>query len=226
MQLKQWSKRKLSSEGKIIIAKTFGLSQIIYHLQNTTYEPKHLKEIENIVYKFIWNGPDKIKREIIKKDFNQGGLKGPDILSLDKTLKLKQVLRAGISNHSIKYAQKLIIDLNQPTIRGQPCDQFSLIGQKEYHLINKKVISDIILDCKGVSKDHIYRLGKIDINQLKHLHSNLGPLEMPQIRNECKLSLVKKLTSTRPRKCTFYGPNSTQFLVEFMSRSWNFFDKE
>jgi hypothetical protein len=58
-------------------------------MQNTYLDSKMIKEIESIVYKYIWKGPDKIKREIIQKDYIEGGLKGPNIEALDKTLKLK-----------------------------------------------------------------------------------------------------------------------------------------
>ncbi len=42
-------------------------TQVIYNLQNSYYEPKHIKQIENIIYKLIWKGPDKIKRKILVK---------------------------------------------------------------------------------------------------------------------------------------------------------------
>jgi len=93
-QVKQWEKRNLTTEGRIIISKTFGISQVVYNMQSTFFEPKDIKEIEKIVYKFIWKGPDKIKRKIIQGGYADGGLKGPNIEALDKTLKLKQVLRA------------------------------------------------------------------------------------------------------------------------------------
>jgi len=93
VQLKAWERPNLSVEGRILVAQTFGISQIIYQMQNTYLEPNHIKEIEGIIYKYIWKGPDKIKRTIIQKDSCEGGLKGPNIEILDKTLKMKQVFR-------------------------------------------------------------------------------------------------------------------------------------
>jgi len=40
-----------------------------------------MREIEHTVYKFIWNGPDKIKRDVMKSINNTRGLKAPDIFS-------------------------------------------------------------------------------------------------------------------------------------------------
>jgi hypothetical protein len=67
-QLDLWKKRNLTTEGRILISKTFGISQVVYNLQNTVYQMEDLKKIERIIYKYIWKGPDKIKREIIKQD--------------------------------------------------------------------------------------------------------------------------------------------------------------
>jgi len=60
-----------------------------------------------LLYKFIWNkrwdgkAKDRIKRELIKGPYDKGGLKGPDVYSLDESLKYKQLLRQIGSGHSI-----------------------------------------------------------------------------------------------------------------------------
>jgi hypothetical protein len=60
-----------------------------------------------LLYKFIWNkrwdskAKDRIKRELIKGPYDKGGLKGPDVYSLDESLKYKQLLRQMESGHSI-----------------------------------------------------------------------------------------------------------------------------
>jgi len=42
--LKGWSKRSLSIFGRNLVLKTFGLSQIIYTMQNTLYPPDVIKK--------------------------------------------------------------------------------------------------------------------------------------------------------------------------------------
>ena len=50
-----WSRRGLSILGKIIIAKTFGISQVIFLMQSLSFTTEHFKKINALLYKFIWN---------------------------------------------------------------------------------------------------------------------------------------------------------------------------
>ncbi len=85
-QLIMWLPRSLSVEGKILITKTFGLSQLIYSFQMCKVEENDLLRIERLIYKFLWNkkwvgnqAPDRIKRSILKLSYEKGGLQVPDI---------------------------------------------------------------------------------------------------------------------------------------------------
>jgi len=80
-----WRMRQLTLQGKILIAKTFGVSQLIYSMRTTYIKNKEIKQIDNIIYKFIWNikpsskqVSGKIKREILQRSYEQGGLKAPN----------------------------------------------------------------------------------------------------------------------------------------------------
>jgi hypothetical protein len=65
-------------EGKTIIVKTFGLSQMIYNMQSYKIEQDELVKVERIIFKFLWsnsevqNGVDRIKRSIMKNDYSKG----------------------------------------------------------------------------------------------------------------------------------------------------------
>jgi len=97
-QLNIWRQRDLSLEGKIIIVKTFGLSQLIYSMQNQYFDLGYLIEIERIIFDFVWSKRGKggrnerIKRKILKNKYEKGGLKAPDIFSIDYSLKTKYFL--------------------------------------------------------------------------------------------------------------------------------------
>ena len=112
-KLKLWQSRHLTLEGKSLILKTFGISQLIYNMQCVTFEPKELKCIEQYIFNFLWNtrnineskARDRIKRTVMKNDYVHGGLKITDIECLDKSLKLKQYIRANKSNHIIREIQ-------------------------------------------------------------------------------------------------------------------------
>ena len=105
-QMANWSKRGLSTLGKILIAKTFGISQIIFLLQSMALDKSDFKKINEIVYKFIWNknfsaskAPERIKREIVNKPIKLGGLGMLDIEELDISLKLRAYGRLKDSRH-------------------------------------------------------------------------------------------------------------------------------
>jgi len=112
-QLIIWLQRALSIEGKILIVKTFGLSQLIYSLQMCEVKDSELIDIERIIFKFLWNkkwvgssAPDRIKRIFLKQSYSKGGLNVPDIGALNSALKAKQFSRAMNSSHPINLIQK------------------------------------------------------------------------------------------------------------------------
>jgi hypothetical protein len=105
-QMKKWSARHLSILGKILIVKTFGISQIVYVMQSLVLSKEHLKKLNSLLYKFIWNrhylaskAPERIKREIANKPLKLGGLGMLDLSMLDKSLKLKALARLSTSSH-------------------------------------------------------------------------------------------------------------------------------
>ena len=113
-KIKLWSHRQLTMEGKVLIVKTFGLSQIIYNMQSYGFDEPEIINTERIIFKFLWstndkqNGIDRIKRSIMKNDYEKGGMKVTDVESLDRSLKLKQFIRAHKSNHVISRIQALV----------------------------------------------------------------------------------------------------------------------
>jgi hypothetical protein len=110
-KIKLWSQRHLTLQGKTLIVKTFGLSQIIYNMQAYGFKDAEWINTERIIFKFLWstnenpNGIDQIKRAIMKNDYSKGGMKSTDVESLDRSLKLKQFIRAYNSNHIISKIQ-------------------------------------------------------------------------------------------------------------------------
>jgi len=116
-QLIRWLPRGLSVEGKLLIVKTFGISQLIYSLQICDINEREIKNIESIIFRFLWNkkwsnnvAPDRIKRTIMKLPHSKGGLKAPDIKTLNAALKTKQFLRAANSNHTIRNIQLYLLE--------------------------------------------------------------------------------------------------------------------
>jgi hypothetical protein len=101
-------------EGKILIVKTFGLSQIIYSLQSQEILDRDIKVVERLIFKFIWckdwekqRWTERIGRKVLKGEYEEGGLKAPDVECLNRALKLKQYIRAGNSKHAISRIQQI-----------------------------------------------------------------------------------------------------------------------
>ena len=103
---KTWSRRRLTTLGKILLVKTFGISQCIFLMQSFSFDQSHLKAVNHQLYKFIWNrhylaakAPERIKREIVNKPIKLGGLGMLDIEELDISLKLRAYGRLKDSRH-------------------------------------------------------------------------------------------------------------------------------
>ena len=105
-KLEPWSKRGLTLAGKILLTKTFGISQIIYVLQVLALEPADFKLLNSVLYKFMWNrhfkaakAPERIKREIINLPTKLGGFGMLELTKLDRSIKLRTLGRLIMSNH-------------------------------------------------------------------------------------------------------------------------------
>ena len=75
--LLSWSKRVLTPFGKITVLKSLAISKLNHLFMALPNPPERvIKELDSMFFKFIWkNSPDKIKRDIIIKDYENGGLK-------------------------------------------------------------------------------------------------------------------------------------------------------
>jgi hypothetical protein len=88
--LNLWSYRDLTYIGKVTVIKTLALPILVQCLTVLPNPPESiLNDIEKIFYKFLWNGKkDKIKRSVIINEYEEGGLKMPNIQSFYKALKM------------------------------------------------------------------------------------------------------------------------------------------
>ena len=93
----KWSKRNITPIGKITLIKSLFLSKI-NHILTVLPTPSgdYIVKLEKLFFSYIWDKkPDKIKRSIIKRNYNEGGLNMPDIDSVfkaSKTIWIKRLL--------------------------------------------------------------------------------------------------------------------------------------
>jgi len=118
LALKQWSKRNLSIFGRNLILKTFGLSQVLYSMQNSFFSASALKRIRTICFNFLWNKKsdkskayERVSRKVLYKPKSDDGINAPNIDNINKALKVKQLVRSMSPNnrHSISKIQADLI---------------------------------------------------------------------------------------------------------------------
>jgi hypothetical protein len=168
--------------GKILVTKTFGVSQLIYSLQSSRINENDVKDIDAFIFKFLWSkkgtgnrAPDRIKRIVMKQEYEKGGLKVTDIDSFDKALKLKQYLRASKCNHPIKYIQRYIIEtldydytIHQDFNRFSDLEDVVVSAQKSVNILTDKLrenINQSIGDNAEIQPFKIDILSGIDVKE-------------------------------------------------------------
>ena len=98
--IENWSLRSLTLFGKITVIKAFLASQLVYILTPLHSCRKTLKEINDLLFHFLWNGKnDKIKRKVMISDYEDGGAKMLDIISFNSALKTMWITKY-FDNHN------------------------------------------------------------------------------------------------------------------------------
>jgi hypothetical protein len=77
--LNMWKQRNITLLGKIIIIKSLAIPKIIYAASILCTPHYIIKQVQQLLYKFIWKSKDKIKRTYIINSVEDGGLSMIDI---------------------------------------------------------------------------------------------------------------------------------------------------
>lgn len=92
--LNMWRRRNLTMGSKIAVIKTYGITQMLYLSAILKIPDWAIKEMENTLYEFLWNGKQhKVKTKMVIQDYNDGGFKMCDFSIMDKIQKLKWLKR-------------------------------------------------------------------------------------------------------------------------------------
>ena len=157
--IKNWQKRNLSLYGKVIIAKTFLLSQISHILNSLFLQEEVLVEIDRIIFKFLWKKKvsnkkafEKVKRSILCKEVKEGGL---------GMISIKDQQRV----FSIKWLKKLVSeDENSNRLRELGSQYFHTLGGVHY-----------FIECQS------HQLDKNQLNKIKsHFWRSVASTWLPQ----------------------------------------------
>ena len=88
-----WKSRGLSIHGKVNIIKAILLPKLIYPSSVISTPSEVIKEFNNLVFHFLWNGKDKVIRSSTYAPYEQGGLKMIDYETMIKALRLSWLMR-------------------------------------------------------------------------------------------------------------------------------------
>ena len=95
-QLHWWKARDLSLRGKVLIIKALALSKFQYLASLVTIPDHVIKQVNSIIYDFIWNGKtDKVKRNLFEQEFKNGGYKMinfTDIITASSVMSVQKYL--------------------------------------------------------------------------------------------------------------------------------------
>ena len=93
-QLNMWQTRDLSLYVRTLLAKTIGVSQLIYTASMLTVPENVIQKTQAELFAFLWrNKKDKIKRKVIYQPLVDGGLNFINLRTMTKSLRLTWIGR-------------------------------------------------------------------------------------------------------------------------------------
>ena len=93
-KLNIWTTRDLSLQGKTHIIRSVGISKILYALEMKMIDDKHVKQINQVIWKFLWSGKDiKFSKDICHMPRSLGGLGLVDVKILIKVRRINWIIR-------------------------------------------------------------------------------------------------------------------------------------
>ena len=84
----------MSLIGRVQIIKTFITSLFQYSISGVDIPETNIKEVESVIYAFVWkNKKERLKRKVLIKNKEEGGLKVPSFKFIVDSVKLKCFLQ-------------------------------------------------------------------------------------------------------------------------------------
>ena len=190
-----WSSRGLSLYGKVVIIKSLLLSKLMY-ISSLLPTPNYvIKEANQLLFKFLWKGVDKVTRLSTINSYKEGGLKMVELDSQIKALRLiwmKRIFTPGRSTwrsylqyilkknggfllFSCNYNMNLL-EINSQFYRellqwwAEFRDNFAEDKDWQFIIWNNK---EVLIDNKLVYYGQYFRSGIISVNDLHFDVDNL-----------------------------------------------------
>ena len=92
--LEQWQQRDLTIKGKITVAKSLAVSQLVFLMTAICINKVTLARIQSLIMKFVWRGrPPKVSRKTLTMPISRGGLKLPDLEAMNRANRIAWIGR-------------------------------------------------------------------------------------------------------------------------------------
>ena len=106
---RKWSGRHLTINSRMLVFKTFILSQLPFALQSQVIRLNDVKYVEKLCYQFVWNNkPERVARSILKNTKAEGGISGLDTSAFVNSLQIRQYLKASAYSPNLKHLQNMV----------------------------------------------------------------------------------------------------------------------
>ena len=116
MCLNFWKMRDLTLLGKVQIIKALGISRFLYVLNLTEPQSDYFKQINKLLFSFLWNGPDKVSRSTVIGSIKEGGLGMPDVYAIYKAQRINWLRR--FSDDDVTHPWKLFLNRKLKLVGG------------------------------------------------------------------------------------------------------------
>jgi len=114
--LEIWNRRQLSLHGKVVIVKTLIMSKLVYNFSLLPTPEGIIHKIDKILFKFIWHRRERIKRNTIIANVEDGGISMVDTSCKNMSVKaawVKRLLNGGAWTNVFRaYLDECCIDLD------------------------------------------------------------------------------------------------------------------
>ena len=109
-----WKKRKLTPIRRITVVKSL-LLPLLTHLFISLPSPTNefMKQLNNTLYEFVWDGNAKIKQTVFTKNYMEGGLNMIDVNNYNKSMKIKWLRKLVACGKSCHKFMNNVIDTHK-----------------------------------------------------------------------------------------------------------------
>ena len=109
--IKIWSSRGLSIYGKVTLITSVLIPKFVYISSLLATPKEFVKELNQILFHFLWKGPDKVTRVLVINEYDKGGLKVTDVDSMVMSLRLAWLKRLSIFGSNDEFWKRYLLHL-------------------------------------------------------------------------------------------------------------------